>query len=84
VHKKSLIHTVWGESCKILHCEVYDLLRKLMPREQKVLRLRFGIGNNRKHTLKEISQLYHVTAQRIRQIEQRAIRKLWTPPPNIS
>ena len=52
------------------------VLALLTPREEKVLRLRFGIGEKADHTLDEISREFDLTRERIRQIEARALRKL--------
>jgi RNA polymerase primary sigma factor len=52
------------------------VLALLTPREEKVLRMRFGIGEKRDHTLDEISHDFKITRERIRQIEARALRKL--------
>ncbi len=52
------------------------VLAVLTPREEKVLRLRFGIGEKTDHTLDEISREFDLTRERIRQIEARALRKL--------
>jgi RNA polymerase primary sigma factor len=54
------------------------VLETLAPREEKVLRMRFGIGQKRDHTLQEIGQEFHVTRERIRQIQAKALRKLRT------
>lgn len=51
-------------------------LATLTPREEKVLRMRFGIGEKADHTLEEVGQDFHVTRERIRQIEAKALRKL--------
>ena len=51
-------------------------LAVLTPREEKVLRMRFGIGEQMDHTLDEISRKFDLTRERIRQIEARALRKL--------
>ncbi|HUL22404.1 MAG TPA: sigma factor-like helix-turn-helix DNA-binding protein, partial [Thermodesulfobacteriota bacterium] len=48
-------------------------------REEKILRMRFGIGENHDHTLEEVGQDFHVTRERIRQIEEKALRKLKHP-----
>ncbi len=53
-----------------------QVLAVLTPREEKVLRMRFGIGEKTDHTLDEISRLFDLTRERIRQIEVRALRKL--------
>src|SRR5262245_16155673 len=55
------------------------VLASLTPREERVLRMRFGIGMNADHTLEEVGQQFGVTRERIRQIEAKAIRKLKHP-----
>src|SRR5262245_5254203 len=55
------------------------VLASLTPREERVLRMRFGIGMNADHTLEEVGQQFSVTRERIRQIEAKAIRKLKHP-----
>src|SRR5271167_1451865 len=55
------------------------VLAFLMPREERVLRMRFGIGMNTDHTLEEVGQQFSLTRERIRQIEARALRKLKHP-----
>lgn len=55
------------------------LLSSLTPREERVLRMRFGIGMNTDHTLEEVGQQFSVTRERIRQIEAKALRKLRHP-----
>jgi RNA polymerase primary sigma factor len=52
------------------------VLATLSPREEKVLRMRFGIGERSDHTLEEVGQDFDVTRERIRQIEAKALRKL--------
>jgi DNA-binding CsgD family transcriptional regulator len=54
-------------------------LALLTPREERVLRMRFGIGMNTDHTLEEVGQRFSVTRERIRQIEAKALRKLKHP-----
>ncbi len=56
-----------------------DVLKNLTDREQKVLRMRFGIGMNTDHTLEEVGKQFGVTRERIRQIEAKALRKLRHP-----
>ena len=56
-----------------------SVLKTLSPKEEKVVRLRFGIGCDREHTLEEISQQLDVTRERIRQIEAQALRQLRAP-----
>ena len=56
-----------------------QVLSSLTPREERVLRMRFGIGMNTDHTLEEVGQQFNVTRERIRQIEAKALRKLKHP-----
>ncbi len=56
--------------------QVNKTLATLTPREEKVLRMRFGIGEKYDHTLEEVGQVFEVTRERVRQIEARALRKL--------
>jgi RNA polymerase primary sigma factor len=55
------------------------MIATLTPREERVLRLRFGIGEKDDHTLDEISRDFSLTSERIRQIEARALLKLRNP-----
>ncbi len=55
------------------------VLASLTPREERILRMRFGIGINTGHTLEEVGQQFSVTRERIRQIEAKALRKLKHP-----
>jgi len=59
--------------------ETAQILKTLSPKEEKVIRLRFGIGCDREHTLEEIGQQFDVTRERIRQIEAKALRQLRSP-----
>jgi RNA polymerase primary sigma factor len=52
------------------------LLLGLTPREERILRMRFGIGMDRDHTLEEVGRMFNVTRERIRQIEAKALAKL--------
>ena len=56
-----------------------QVLKTLTPREEKVVRMRFGIGEKSDHTLEEVGQDFEVTRERIRQIEAKALRKLRHP-----
>jgi RNA polymerase primary sigma factor len=62
-----------------LHGQIDSVLQTLTPREEKVLRMRFGIGEVTDHTLEEVGQSFDVTRERIRQIEAKALRKLRHP-----
>jgi RNA polymerase primary sigma factor len=60
----------------------HELLKSLDAREQKVLRMRFGIDEQRDHTLEEVGQVFSLTRERIRQIETKALKKLRIPLQN--
>ncbi|MBR5599418.1 MAG: RNA polymerase sigma factor RpoD, partial [Alphaproteobacteria bacterium] len=68
----SAIHTNLKETCT-------SILSSLTAREERVLRMRFGIGMSTDHTLEEVGQQFNVTRERIRQIEAKALRKLKHP-----
>jgi RNA polymerase primary sigma factor len=55
------------------------LLKTLTPREEKVIKMRFGLGDGSEHTLEEVGQNFAVTRERIRQIEAKALGKLRHP-----
>ena len=59
--------------------QIASVLADLTPREEQVLRKRFGIGEKSDHTLEEVGKLFNVTRERIRQIEAKALRKLRHP-----
>jgi len=59
--------------------QIRKMIATLTPREERVLRLRFGIGEQDDHTLEQISRDFSLTSERIRQIEARALRKLRNP-----
>ena len=56
-----------------------NVLNSLTPREEKVLRLRYGVDDGRPRTLEEVGREFNVTRERIRQIESKALRKLRHP-----
>lgn len=62
-----------------LRQQTQDLLATLTPREEKILRMRFGIGEKTDHTLEEVGQDFNLTRERIRQIEAKALEKLRVP-----
>ena len=64
---------------EMLREQVQDALAVLSERERRVLELRFGLNHNKEHTLEEVSHYFHVTRERIRQIEAKALRKLRHP-----
>ena len=63
----------------LLHEQLMEVLLTLTEREQKVLRLRFGLDDGRPRTLEEVGKQFNVTRERIRQIEAKALRKLRHP-----
>ena len=63
-------------SFSLLREQLMEVLATLAPREEKVLRLRFGLEDGRTRTLEEVGREFHVTRERIRQIEAKALRKL--------
>ena len=67
-----VVHTKLGD-------QINEILSELTPREEQVLRKRFGIGEKSDHTLEEVGKLFNVTRERIRQIEAKALRKLKHP-----
>jgi len=74
----------FGEGCLIgqpkrLRETTTRMLASLTPREERILRMRFGIGMNSDHTLEEVGNQFSVTRERIRQIEAKALRKLKHP-----
>jgi RNA polymerase primary sigma factor len=62
-----------------LAIQTRSVLGTLAPREERVLKMRFGIGERANHTLEEVGQDFDVTRERIRQIEAKALRKLRHP-----
>ena len=63
----------------LLKEQLVEVLSTLTPREEKVLKLRFGIEDGRTRTLEEVGKEFNVTRERIRQIEAKALRKLRHP-----
>ena len=63
----------------LLREQLGEVLQTLTPREEKVLRLRFGLEDGRSRTLEEVGKEFNVTRERIRQIEAEALRKLRHP-----
>ena len=72
---------VEAASFTLLKEQLVEVLSTLTPREEKVLQLRFGIEDGRTRTLEEVGKEFHVTRERIRQIEAKALRKLRHPSP---
>jgi len=78
-----IISPAKNQEIKVIEQEVKsklsEILSTLTPREEKILRMRFGIGMNTDHTLEEVGLQFSVTRDRIRQIEDKALRKLKHP-----
>lgn len=74
---------IWGDDLwtweKAIRKELIYLFDTLTPREEKILKLRFGIGDGRLRTLEEVGREFNLTKERIRQIEARALRKMRHP-----
>ena len=64
---------------QLLKLQIDEVLGTLLPREQRILQLRFGLEDGRSRTLEEVGNVFGVTRERIRQIEAKAIRKLRHP-----
>ena len=70
--RSNAIHWLSGD-------QTASVLQSLTPREELVLRMRFGVGEGSEHTLEEVGRRFHVTRERIRQIEAVAMEKLRDP-----
>ncbi|MCX8044450.1 MAG: RNA polymerase sigma factor RpoD [Desulfobacterota bacterium] len=79
IEDKKIINPLDSVTYKNLSEQTQSVLATLTPREEKVLRLRFGIGEKADHTLEEVGRDFDVTRERIRQIEAKALRKLRHP-----
>ena len=79
IEDKSVVSPVEAVINNNCEDQVRKVLKTLTPREEKVLRMRFGIGEKSDHTLEEVGQDFEVTRERIRQIEAKALRKLRHP-----
>ncbi len=64
---------------KLLREQLLSVIETLTPREQKVIRMRYGLDNSHPRTLEEVGKEFNVTRERIRQIEAKALRKLRHP-----
>ncbi len=79
IEDKSVVSPIEAVINTDLEERTRGVLKTLTPREEKVLRMRFGIGEKSDHTLEEVGQDFEVTRERIRQIEAKALRKLRHP-----
>jgi RNA polymerase sigma factor (sigma-70 family) len=72
--------TPFGDAQRVETSEyIQRVLRTLTPKEEKVIKMRFGIGMDRDHTLEEVGRHLSITRERVRQIEAKALRKLKHP-----
>jgi RNA polymerase primary sigma factor len=62
-----------------MHIHLEEALESLDPRERRILELRFGLGNEDEHTLEEVGQVFKLSRERIRQIEQKALQRFRQP-----
>jgi RNA polymerase primary sigma factor len=79
IEDRDALPPVDAASKQLLKEQIEEVLNALTPREQRVLRLRFGLEDGRSRTLEEVGQEFNVTRERIRQIEAKALRKLRHP-----
>ena len=79
IEDKSAVSPANATAYSMLKEQMDDVLMTLTEREEKVLRLRFGIGDGFPRTLEEVGQIFNVTRERVRQIEAKALRKLRHP-----
>ena len=73
----TLSQALYGKESDLLNVD--RILSSITPREEKVIRLRFGLNGEKRYTLEEIGKIYHVGRERVRQIEAKALRKLRHP-----
>ena len=79
IEDTSVVSPAHSASSAMLRDEVNEVLKTLTPREERVIKMRFGVGEGSEHTLEEVGQSFAVTRERIRQIEAKALRKLRHP-----
>jgi RNA polymerase primary sigma factor len=79
IEDHNALQPVDGASRQLLKEQINEVLSTLTPREQRVLQLRFGLGDGRSRTLEEVGVEFNVTRERIRQIEAKALRKMRHP-----
>jgi len=79
IEDESAISPAWATASQMLQDQMQKILTTLTEKEEKVLRLRFGIGDGYPRTLEEVGDIFKVTRERVRQIEVKALKKLRHP-----
>ncbi len=79
IEDESAISPAWATASQMLQEQMQKVLTTLTEKEEKVLRLRFGIGDGYPRTLEEVGEIFRVTRERVRQIEVKALKKLRHP-----
>lgn len=79
IEDESAISPAWATASQMLQEQMQKVLTTLTEKEEKVLRLRFGIGDGYPRTLEEVGEIFNVTRERVRQIEVKALKKLRHP-----
>jgi len=64
---------------EMLKDKIHSVLNTLTYREREIIKLRYGLGDGHTYTLEEVGRIFHVTRERVRQIEAKAVRKLQHP-----
>jgi len=79
IEDETVISPAWATASQMLQEQMQKILTTLTEKEEKVLRLRFGIGDGYPRTLEEVGEIFKVTRERVRQIEVKALKKLRHP-----
>ena len=79
IEDKGAVKPAEAASQRLLREQLEEVLETLTPRERRVLKLRFGLEDGQGRTLEQVGREFHVTRERIRQIEAKALRKLRHP-----
>ena len=79
IEARDAVNPYEAAEASALRASIAQALGELTPREQRILQMRFGIGDSSEHTLEEVGKVFGVTRERIRQIEAKALAKLRHP-----